>query len=196
MSPRREKSPRRLFGAAARAAAARASVALASLALASCGFHPLYGTLRGGEESLQERLSAIEIAPSSSGKNNILEAMLTRRFGRQDRVKGRYVLHLDVAVKEQDLFIRTDAKVTRQNVIYAVRYRLEEKGRKRPVFRDYLRATTAYNRRASQFETLAAQRAAWRRAAIQAAEAIQRRVVLFLRAPKKPPPAAPPRSPS
>jgi len=126
-------------------------IAAGLLLLAGCGFSPLYDA----NSAARPALAGISVAePDDAFEFTLRERLVSRLFQASG---GVYLLDFGTEIDEEGRAIRPDASVNRFTVRGVATYTLTESASGTVLFRDTVRATTAYSAVASPFATRAAQ---------------------------------------
>jgi LPS-assembly lipoprotein len=162
----------------ARAASFAALAALGPLA-AGCGFKPLYG---GGEAgAAAARMAEIKIIPIAERSGQLLYNDLRERMNPRG-VPGdpRWILHVELVERQEDILIASDETATRANVIQRADYTLTRVVDDEIVLSGFSQFTTGYNILENQFATLNSEMDARARGVGQIAYEIATRLAVYM----------------
>ena len=154
------------------------------LLLQGCGFEPLYADTSAMGTGVSSTLSTIYVEPISERVGYELRNDLLDRLDATSSVNGaRYRLRLYVTELEEPVVFQPNTSITRYNYTLTAHYDLVARNEAQPVKSGDVTAFAAYNVAASPYlySTVAAQREAKTRAAIDIAERIRIELAVYLR---------------
>lgn len=149
------------------------------LTAGSCGFRPLYGTDSAGPSPVAQELASIAIPEPKDRLHQLVRNELVRGGLSESEGIARYKLDLKVAEKEQDVLVQRSSLVERRVMQLDAKFALMQ-GKKQPLFAGENSVQVSYNRTASEFNNIRAQKDARERAAKRLAEIIQTRLAAWL----------------
>ncbi|MGF1453896.1 MAG: LPS assembly lipoprotein LptE [Alphaproteobacteria bacterium] len=149
------------------------------LLIAACGFRPLYGETASGASGAAE-LARIQLNTRNDRadalvRGHLRDLMATGSTG----APPKYELVVRIDERAEPVAIEADTTITRFNLRLSARIQLKDLATGAVIHTDAARSITAYNVVDSQFATLAAERNAEDRAALDLAEDIKLRLALF-----------------
>ncbi|MEQ9146178.1 MAG: LPS assembly lipoprotein LptE [Parvibaculaceae bacterium] len=151
-----------------------------SVVLSACGFSPLYATRNAATgTSVVTELAAISVQAPGDQLNRALRQALEDRLRADGSLPARYTLQLRSTLAERDVAIQQDTEVTRKNLVVTSDFALIDMESGDTLYDASVVAIAAYNRVASEFANIIAERDARDRAATQAAEEIRASVAVF-----------------
>lgn len=153
----------------------RVFIIISLLLLTGCGFKPLYEA-GGSSVAMQEKLSAIEIAPISDRLGQIMRNRLLDRLnasGKQD-----YGLEIFLAQSTEGYGVRPDAATTQEQLTVVATVKLVALADDSVLFAEEMRARTSYDIVLSDFATVTQREDSARRLVLELAERIHRRLAL------------------
>lgn len=134
--------------------------------LAACGFRPLLTVDEGPE--VRGQLAAVEVREFGGRPGQLVRnALLDELSAGAPEVPPRYVLLVDLTRRTDALGIQLDSTITRYNLTLVAQFRLLSRDDNRVLYSSTVRRVASYNVRRAPFTTLAAERNAERRAAIE-----------------------------
>ena len=154
-------------------------LAAAALSLSGCGFRPLYADRSGGT-GVADDVATVRVASIPDRTGQILRNELIDRLNPSgEPTDPRYALEVRVAVAELGLGIRKDETATRTTLRFRSSFGLRDSASGAIVYSSRVTAATSYNVVASDYATIASERAARRRGLILVAESIALRLAAY-----------------
>ncbi|MCE8000773.1 MAG: hypothetical protein HEP70_18115 [Rhodobiaceae bacterium] len=160
-----------------RAQAVSATIVL-SLFLSACGFTPLYAT-RGQNESIVTLLATISVQASGDRVGRALRVALEDKLGSNATTQHQYGVVLESRLSEIDVAVQQDTEVTRQNLRLNTEFYLSNAETGEVIYFAKSNGTVAFNRVASEFANIIAERDAQERVANQVAEDIHSKLAIY-----------------
>ncbi len=149
------------------------------LMLGSCGFRPLYGETSAGVSGAAE-LARVQLNTRNNRVDALVRGHLRDIMGTGSTGEPpKYELLVRIEERAEPVAIEADTTITRFNLRLNARIQLKDLTTGKVIHSDASRSITAYNVVDSQFATLAAERNAEDRAALDLARDIKLRLALF-----------------
>ncbi|MGQ0526590.1 MAG: LPS assembly lipoprotein LptE [Alphaproteobacteria bacterium] len=155
---------------------------LSLLLLAACGFEPVYGVHRGMPVGGEEKLGQVDIGNIPDREGQYLRNALIDRFYRDSRpADPQYFLAMEPVYENlTDLDITKTADATRGQLRLDTTITLTDRNSTVLLTRP-LRATTSYNKLASEFSTRVAEENARTNALDEIARQIEMQLTLYFK---------------
>ncbi len=149
-----------------------------SLFLGACGFTPLYAT-RGQSESIVTELAAISVQAPGDRVNRVLRITLEDKLRASSLTPPLYQVRLQSSLTESDVAVQQDTEVTRKNLRLSTTFALHEIETGELLFEARSFGIVAFNRVASEFANIIAERDAEERVANQVVEDIHSKLAVY-----------------
>ncbi len=147
-------------------------------AAGSCGFRPLYADNPGGG-NVSETLASVSVPEATDRLHQLVRNELVLNGMSQSEGIALYKLDYRVIEAEADVLVQRSSLVERRVLQLNLTFKLSD-GTKKPVVEGKNAVKVAYNRTASEFNNLRAQKDARERAAKRVAQMLQTRLAAWL----------------
>lgn len=148
--------------------------------LVGCGFQPLYGGKAG--EEVDERLSAIQIAPMRDRLGQRIHNLLLDRLNSEGRPSSsKFTLNLAASVSTAELGLRFTEVATRAKLTLIASYYLTDDRTGDVLSEGIVRSVNSYNIPSSEYARITSEADATERAAREVSDEIRVRLGLFFR---------------
>ena len=154
-----------------------AAILFLSLFLSACGFTPLYAT-RGQNEGVGASLAAISVQAPGDRVNRALRVALEDKL-RANSVTPQYRVLLESSLSEANVAVQQDTEVTRKNLMLRTQFFLRDIETDEVIYAAKSNGIVAFNRVASEFANIIAERDAEERVANQVAEDIHSKLAIY-----------------
>lgn len=156
-----------------------------AFALAACGFHPLYGSLGGGEHAAATFHSIyVEAIPERVGyelRNDLIDQFNSR----SSPAGASYRLKIELKTEEKGLALQENASITRYSYRLTAHYQLLAAGTGTVLKKGDVHSLTSYNVVQSPYATVSADKDAQGRAAQDIAERLKIELAVYFLNPKE-----------
>ncbi len=149
-----------------------------SLFLGACGFTPLYAT-RGQSESIVSELAAIAVQAPDDRVNRVLRIALEDKLRSNAAGAPQFRVFLESRLTEANVAIQQDTEVTRKNLRLRTTFVLRNVETDELLYQARSSGIVAFNRVASEFANIIAERDAEERVANQVAEDIHSKLAIY-----------------
>jgi len=149
-----------------------------SLFLSACGFTPLYAT-RGQNNGVVAALAAISVQAPGDRVNRALRVSLEDKLRTNLSASHRYTVILQSQLSEANVAVQQDTEVTRKNLKLRTEFSLRDIETDELLYTAKSNGIVAFNRVASEFANIIAERDAEERVANQVAEDIHSKLAIF-----------------
>ncbi|PLX37356.1 MAG: hypothetical protein C0605_07640 [Hyphomicrobiales bacterium] len=149
-----------------------------AVATGACGFQPLHANKPGGGNVAQS-LASIAIPEPRDRLHQLVRNELILGGMSQNEGVGLYKLDFQVAEIGTDVLVKRSSLVERRMMLLVLTFKLMD-GSKKPAFVGKNTVKVSYNRTASEFNNLRAQKDARERAAKRLAQILQTRLAAWL----------------
>lgn len=156
-----------------------AATVLLSLFVSACGFTPLYAT-RGQNEGVVRALATVSVQAPNDRVNRALRVALEDKLrSGSSSVAPQYRVLLQSNLVEADVAVQQDTEVTRKNLKLSTTFDLHDVETNELVYTAKSNGIVAFNRVASEFANIIAERDAEERVANQVAEDIHSKLAIY-----------------
>ncbi len=149
-----------------------------SLFVSACGFTPLYAP-RNQNSGIVAALATITVQAPGDRANRALRIALEDKLHANGLAAPQYTLVLTSTLTESDVAIQQDTEVTRSNLTLRTSFSLNDIETGGTVYQAKTFGIVAYNRVASEFANIIAERDAESRVASQVAEEVHTKLAVY-----------------
>ncbi len=151
---------------------------LLCLVLSACGFTPLYAP-QNNSTGIVSSLAAVTVQTGGGEESRKLRIALEDLLRSNSLVAPQYALSVSSTLFRSDVAIQQDTEVTRRNLTLRSTFTLRDLATNEPLYEAKSFGIVAYNRVASEFANIIAERDAEDRVTNQVAEEIHTKLAIY-----------------